>query len=417
MGLLPSPDYHSDRHGQRGMIRLSNRWLWLAIIIAASAACLLLIYSTHTREPSANGKTLGEWFKIAQSGFSDNSPATKAIVSMGPAAVPFLAKKLHYEEGAWLRTYRIIWQKMPVVTRRITALRPLPVDVIPNTAVRLLYEMGDDSRLAGTDIMAVYERRFILRYKLPPSTKIDWTEQVTNPPALMTAGRMSFGPLSEVSFYGMKCLTMFCTNTEIVALMLATAHENKLTFNRGCPVWFNADDATNLLTAIEKSEPLLLASANGQDNEVRYLAIQLLSTILPTHPELRPLFIKATESPESSERLAALGALGKIHLDFDTALPMFGRLITDTNSAVSNAAFTLVFPSLGHGVKFFPILSNSLSSTNASMQIGAAQIMRLFPARAKQAAPKLAELADPMLETNEQVRAAAAETLKAIAAQ
>jgi hypothetical protein len=381
---------------------------------AAVLIGLILVVKSHNREPVYKGKTFDQWFKLSQTAPLENAPPRKVIIDMGPAAVPLLAEKLRYQEGFFQNTWRVLWQKSPAFLRRYSWMRPPAPDIVPRTAAELLFQIGDDSRAAGKDLMAVYERRFILRYKLPASAKINWTEQITNPPALMTAGRMSFGPLSDVSFTGMKCLTAFCTNSEIIPMMLAAAHENRVTFGRGCPVWYNPGNNTNLSQAIEQNEPLLLSSLNNPDYSVRYLSMLMLSSLLPEHAELRPVFLEGTESPDASVRMAALGALAKIHLDFETALPVMGRLCTDTNAAVSNAASTMVFPSLGFSRKIFPALSNSLSSTNASMRLGAAQLLRLYPPRAKMASAKLEELTDPAREPDEQVRAAAAETLKII---
>ena len=291
-------------------------------------------------------------------GAMENSPSRQAIIGMGADAVPFLITRIRYKDARWVALY---WRQYPKIPRRIQGYLPQPrrPDARQETAAMLLFEIGLPARTAVPEMIAVYDQAYLDRYHLPQRRDLDWAALLTNTPVAMLAA----GPIQphESTLRRSILLTFARTGGEdkqMIPLLLASIHERNALLRGGVPNWLGSDN-TNLLAAIQLSEPVLLAALTDYDPNVRATAAELLGPLVPNRPEVIPPLIKAANDPVVAVRRHALESLGKTRLDLELTLSSVVPLLADQDSKVCLLAVKLLVKSAGGGAKLIPALNDS----------------------------------------------------------
>jgi hypothetical protein len=387
-------------------------WWLLAVIFAA--LLVALVCGVDWREPVYKGRSFSSWFRDAEQVpyIYTNSPATDAIAAMGTNAIPYLVERLHQEDPWWLEPYRVRYPKLPAKIRDQLP-PPRPPRARQSSAARFLYRLGPDGRAAMPGILAVYEREYQRLHDLPLNGKVDWTTQLTNPPAPPSPSRLQS---VDTTLRGMLLIAVgLCggENQETIPLLF-TATRDPMPFMR-IEAFDRLRHATNLVPAIALAEPFLLATLTNADAPTRSVAANVLNRIAPTHPEIVAPLLAAAEDPDPGVRHEALEALRAAKPDLQTVMPVLGRLLADPSGATRGPALHLISASAGG--KVLPALNDLLTNANPEVRRGAALTIAYYHGSAEIAIPRLQQLTNPATEPDESVRHAAAETLKKLSPQ
>jgi len=85
----------------------------LVIVVAVATGCGL--FSFRSAEPVYAGKSLTEWLDAG------SEPAAMAVHEIGPAATPWILRKIRWEHPRWGRwqTYQYYWRLVPAFVHQV----------------------------------------------------------------------------------------------------------------------------------------------------------------------------------------------------------------------------------------------------------------------------------------------------------
>jgi hypothetical protein len=387
------------------------------VLVLAFAALLAfwIVHRSTAPEPTYAGRSFSSWFHEDELGpnYFNTAPATKAIVAMGPTAVPFLVARLQDENSTWISFYARHYSGIP------SKLKPfLPAPRLPGVrsliAARLLYELGNSARAAAPELIAAYGRasRTYLRLPFGP---IDWSRQLTHAlPPLVSAAPPQL-PGENFQFWALITLAHTgADDPQVIPLLLSALHLPDA--NLHGLILAAMEQNTNLTTAINGAEPILLIALTDENPIVRAPAAEMLGTLAPHHPEVIPPLLKATGDLDKFVREAALKALAKSSVTLPAILPTIARSLNDTDVRSRMAALSLLMHANGGGGKIIASLTDSLDSADPAIRAAAAQALGFLGARAKASAAKLLELTQSSHEPDDTVRLAATNAWQKITA-
>jgi HEAT repeat protein len=165
----------------------------------------------------------------------------------------------------------------------------------------------------------------------------------------------------------------------------------------------------------KEAVPALLATLNDKDASVRAWAVGSLAVIGADSDVLVPVLMGSLNDGNKNLRASAARALGKVGSDARAAVPLLVRLVKeerfDEVRYPAAEAVILVDPA-AHGEAVVPFLIAYVQRADYSQaRVDALQLLGKLGSRAKAAGTVVTELLE---DEEENVRAAAAETLKQI---
>lgn len=320
---------------------------------------------------------------------------------MGSAAVIPLVREVELDDSRLEVFYWNHFFSMPIWMQN-NLRAPIQVESRQAVALRLINELGPLARGAIPELVAAYEHDYIRQYSLPSNKTLDWTEQLENPFATGIRG----GYVSAYRFDILTYLSRYDTNKDIIPLILTAVREQATAQDDSLPLWFNLPPG-EMLQSIEDSRSILIKASTNSCPNVRNASMLMLGLLPPDENGLTSALIAAALDSDRSTSFSAFFALIRAPLDFDAALPVFGRFMVNDDPTIRSFARRAVLVSTGRGRRLFLALKDSLNSPDSAMRLGAMQVLRNFPDQAHENLARIHELTDPVIETNLEIRAEA----------
>jgi hypothetical protein len=376
-------------------------------------AFFLMVRPAARPEPIVQGKIFSWWFAQAESmpNYVFTADSTKAIYSMGDAAIPLLTERACHEDPWWFGTYVRHYSKFP---RGIQKMLPPPDNSVVRqlVAAELLAKFGHAARVAVPDLIKAYGESSRKYLGLPPG-HIDWARQLTNPAPLVISAAPVFRPGGYFQMWALKIIAdEGSDDPQVIPLLLSSLHLPDS--NLHGLVLEGMKNNTNFNTAIQHSQSILLIALTDYDPVVRAAAADMLAMLAPGHPEIVPALLKALADQDNYVRESAMKALAKSNVPLRIVLPVVAGELAESNGDSQRNALVLLFHASGGGTNLLNSLETAVDDSDASVRIAAVQAIEYLGSRAKATIPKLTQHTLVPLEPDERVRDEAANALKKI---
>jgi HEAT repeat protein len=263
------------------------------------------------------------------------------------------------------------------------------------------------------ELIADYDHEYVRHYHLSTWWRVNWSAQLTNPPASMQPG----GPVPVPEGPLRNSILIILTHIggddpRVAPLLLAAVHDHNMQLRDSYISWLKGN--TNLASAVTLGERDVIVALGDSEAKARAAAADMLGQIARNHPEVIAPLLKAAQDPDRAVRDNAMESLTKSTVKLESTLPILNQVWQDHPEGVGRFGTIMLIKSAGGGAKFLPALNDELSNADPALREAAARALGRFGPRAQFAAPRLRELTNAAAEPVDDVRHAAVEALRMI---